>query len=171
MCCFQTLRLIYARWARSVFLVSTNNWCKLHFDWMIKPKQYWFLQCQQMGTYDIWGYVAVCISKVFVAMWWCSWYTHCERGWPYGDPWEGWPDTAAPYGDPRPQWVNVYFFLFQPYVSILDVEKKTFYGPTYQVCIRHAHIVNKWFQSLGIIIKMLMLSCHWGGFWCWLSSN
>ena len=32
---------------RSVFPVSTDNRCKLHFDWMIKRKQYQFLWCQQ----------------------------------------------------------------------------------------------------------------------------
>ena len=44
---------------RSMFPVSTDNWCKLHFDWMIKRKQYRFLRCQQIGKYDIRGYIAV----------------------------------------------------------------------------------------------------------------
>ena len=90
----------------SVFPVSTDNRCKLYFDWMTKRKEYWFLWCQQIGMYDIWGYVAVCSSNVFVAMWLRSPDTHCERGLPYGNSREGWPGTAAPYGDLQPQWVT-----------------------------------------------------------------
>ena len=63
----------------SIFLVSTNNQCKLDFDWMIKQKQCRFLRCQQIGMYEIWGYVAVCGSNVFVAMWRCLPNTHCLK--------------------------------------------------------------------------------------------
>ena len=29
-----------------------DNQCKLHFDWMIKRRQYQFLRCQQIGMYN-----------------------------------------------------------------------------------------------------------------------
>ena len=87
--------------ARSVFPVSTDNGYKLHFDWMIERKQYRFLLCQQIGMYDIWGYVAVCSSNIFVAMSRRSPDTHCEQGSSHSDAREGWPSTAMQYGATR----------------------------------------------------------------------
>ena len=47
---------------------------------MIKWKQYWFLQHQQIGMYDIWGYVAVYSYNVFVTMCRCLPDARCEGG-------------------------------------------------------------------------------------------
>ena len=102
-------RLIYARLAKSVFPVSTDNRCNLHFDWMIKGKQYRSMQCQQIGMFDIWGNFAVCSSNVCVAMWRHLPDTRCKLGLPNGDSREGWPGIATPYVDPPPQWVKKSF--------------------------------------------------------------
>ena len=73
---------------------------------MIKWKQHWFLQYQQIGMYDIWGYVAVYSYNVFVTMCRCLPDARCEGGSPLDEARAGWPGTSTPYGDGRPQWVN-----------------------------------------------------------------
>ena len=91
----------------------------------MKRKLYRLLRCQQIGIYNIWGYVTVCNSNDFVAMCRPLPDTFCEWASPLGAR-EGWPGTSAPCGDTRPQCVKIR--KIKPNSGSVQQKLKSFHG-------------------------------------------